>query len=1092
MEITGRLREPLALPESLREQLRRFRGRVWWVKTLEGVCAAALGVLTAYLTLFGLDRLVETPGWVRLGLAVGAVLACLAVPLSLHRWVWRARRPEQLARLLAKSRPRLGDHLLGVIELAESETEQARSRRLCEAAIEQVAEEARKHDLSEAVPRPRHRVLAGWLVVPVVVVLGLWVVVPAAAANAWARLVAPWREVPRYTFTALRPVPDRLIVPHGEGFAVEVELERDSAWRPEEAHARLGRQAVVPARLAEGGRYRWELPGQLEAGLLVVRVGDAERRIRIEPQLRPELTEIMAEVALPAYLERPGVERRDLRGGSIGVVGGSSMRLLATAGRELAEAWVDDQPVEPEGATITTPAVVVEEDRAIAIRWRDRLGLEGKEPLAVRVTRLEDEAPMVAVEGLPRQRVVLDREQLVFRIQAQDDFGVRQVGMEWQGIDDPTISSPARGERLLAAGGPTAERLEVGGTFQATALGIEPQPVQMRVYVEDYRPEGGRVYSPAFTFYVLSAEQHAIWLTEMLNKWHRQSLEVRDRELLLLDQNKQLRQLDPEELDRPETRRRIENQAAAERANGRRLSALVVSGEDLIQQAMRNPEFGVGHLERWAEMLQILKDIAANRMPTVADLLKEAAEAPPAERRAAGPVAGMVRAAGEQAGTGPGANQRPAQRPTPAVVDIESNQNTRPTGDDASRRPPASAGGSPRLGLPVTTTLGSGQAPSAAQPPALPVGEKLDEAIRNQEALLAEFEKVAEELNQIMARLEGSTLVKRLKAESRRQYKVAGRIADYVGEAFGRTAARLSREVEKALGDLAAQEAEASQALSTIMDDLEGYYERRRLVRFRDVLEEMRNEDVVGALRQLGDDLMRETGLSIAQAEYWSDTLDRWAEELFDPACAGQCPGSKSRSSLPPSIVLEVLQILEAEVDLREATRVAEQARPAQNEVVYGFEARQLAGRQDAIRGRVAAVAQRIAELPDGEQEFAYELNLLGQVHEVMREATDILDRPETGREAIAAETEAIELLLRSRRINPRGGGGGGPNPGGGGTGTTQDSALALIGRGINEREVREDRGVAQAVGDAGPTLPEEFRAGLDEYFNRLDRPESP
>ena len=26
-----------------------------------------------------------------------------------------------------------------------------------------------------------------------------------------------------------------------------------------------------------------------------------------------------------------------------------------------------------------------------------------------------------------------------------------------------------------------------------------------------------------------------------------------------------------------------------------------------------------------------------------------------------------------------------------------------------------------------------------------------------------------------------------------------------------------------------------------------------------------------------------------------------------------------------------------------------------------------------------------------------------------------------------------------------------------------------------------------QATGDQGPTLPEEFRAGLDEYFNRLE-----
>ena len=126
----------------------------------------------------------------------------------------------------------------------------------------------------------------------------------------------------------------------------------------------------------------------------------------------------------------------------------------------------------------------------------------------------------------------------------------------------------------------------------------------------------------------MNAEQHAIWVTEQLSKWHRQSLEVRDREMQLYETNKQLRALAAEELDRPETRRKIENQAAAERANGRRLSGLVVDGEDLIKQAMRNPEFNIASLEKWAEMLQILKDIAGNRMPSVADLLKEAAQAP--------------------------------------------------------------------------------------------------------------------------------------------------------------------------------------------------------------------------------------------------------------------------------------------------------------------------------------------------------------------------------------------------------------------------------------------------------------------------------
>jgi hypothetical protein len=79
-------------------------------------------------------------------------------------------------------------------------------------------------------------------------------------------------------------------------------------------------------------------------------------------------------------------------------------------------------------------------------------------------------------------------------------------------------------------------------------------------------------------------------------------------------------------------------------------------------------------------------------------------------------------------------------------------------------------------------------------------------------------------------------------------------------------------------------------------------------------------------------------------------------------------------------------------------------------------------------------------------------------------------------------------LLLQSKRINPKGGGGGGSDPGGGGEGTTVDSAIALLGSGTNEREVRTQQRVSQATGQTTSPLPEEFRSGLDEYFNRLER----
>jgi hypothetical protein len=176
-------------------------------------------------------------------------------------------------------------------------------------------------------------------------------------------------------------------------------------------------------------------------------------------------------------------------------------------------------------------------------------------------------------------------------------------------------------------------------------------------------------------------------------------------------------------------------------------------------------------------------------------------------------------------------------------------------------------------------------------------------------------------------------------------------------------------------------------------------------------------------------------------------------------------------------------------MNLREETRVAEQAKPAMKKEEHQTRGEQLAKTQTDLAERLDKVSERIRQLPDGETDFGKELQLLAHVFEVMGEASVILESPDTGAPAIAAETEVIELLLQSSRFNPKGGGGGGggASPGGGGRGTTTDSALALIGRGRNEREVREDQGTAQATGETGPKLPEEFRAGLDEYFNRIE-----
>jgi hypothetical protein len=1102
----------LRIPGALTEQLRDFRRRVWTIKLAEAIAVAAVSLLAAFLSVFVLDRLFDTPAWLRAAIGLAALVGCCVVPWFLHRWVWRFHRLEQLARLLSRKMPSVGDQLLGIIELAQNRWEQSRSLALCQAAIEQVSEDARKTDFRTATPGSRVR---GWAIGAISLALLAAIVsilIPPAAQNVWARLTRPWSDTPRFTFATIEGVPAELVVPHGEPFTFTAKLSPETRWQPESAKAQLAGQPASVATLADGS-YRFKFPPQIEPAKMRLRVGDLTQQIHVEPKLRPELISIVAKNRLPDYLGQPAIQEHDVRGGALSVVKGSRVSFVPTANRPLRAARSGDARYEPAGATFTTNELLVDDARQIALEWQDEVGLTCKEPFKIAVTALEDEAPQLSCEDLPRGRVVLDTEQLKFQVRARDDFGVQNVGMLWKGLASELVETPAKGKSLLAAGNHSQAALDVQGTFTASSLGIEPQAIELRIFATDYFPGRKPVYTAPYLLFVLNSEQHAIWVTEQLAKWHRQSLQVRDRELQLYETNKKLRDTPLAELDRPETRREIERQADAERANGRRLSNLTETGKELLRQAARNPEIGVGHLDKWAEMLQILADISANRMPSVANLLKDASAAPltaasakPASNR---PTAGQVRASrGAPGGENKEAQKPPASPPVPQVVDVESSQEPN---DPLAKSPPNSGKPStPTLRLPTTTLIGRGN--PNAKPPEQGAQETVEEAVVEQRDLLAEFEKVANELNTILANLEGSTLVKRLKAAARQQYAVAGRLTDQIEASFGTTVVkpavltpsnlkqlgrrgmrlqpvpqRENRNVPKPFQKLSQQVDEGTEKISYIMDDMAAYFERRRMVQFKLMLDDMRQQDVLGGLRQLSDDLPIEQGLSISQCEYWSDTLDRWAEDLVDPACSGACPGSRSKGSLPPSVVLEILQILEGEINLREETRVAEQAKTAVKAEKHSTEARRLGTTQETLDDRVVKVVERIRQLPEGDAEFAKEIALLTQVSVVMKDAAGLLASADTGPPAIAAETEAIELLLQSKRVNPNAGGGGGANPGGGGGGTTQDSALALLGAGLNPKEVREDKGTEQAVGETGPAWPEEYRAGLDQYFSRLE-----
>jgi hypothetical protein len=1044
-----------------------------------------------------------------------------------------------------------------------------------------VAESAGRCDLREAVPRPRHRLWAWLAAVPLALAVALPFVVPAAAANAWARFLAPWRLVERFTFTRVDRLSENLVIPHGEEAEVAVALRDDSQWRPGRARARIGGGVAVTAD-RDGDRYRIALPPQVTEAPLRLAVGDARQRVKLVPTFRPEITDISARVQLPDYLGRPEPLTKDVRGGVLAVVKGSTVVITAAANRELAAATIDGDRVVPTGAAVSTPSLVVDGQRDVTITWEDRLGLSGGKPLTVGLAARDDEPPTLTVDGLAGKAVLLETETVRFAVAARDDFGVKQVGIEWIGGEAEGESAAGRdgrpgGESLLAGGGHERETLDAVGTFSPSALGIAPQRVEVRAFAEDYLPGRGRVYAPPVVFLVMSSADHALWINDQIARWKQQTAEVRDREMELLARNEELRQLSADDLDAPANRKAIREQAAAEKNNGRRLGRLADSGAELVRQALRNPEFDAGTLEQLAQNVQALAEMAETRMPGVGELLQAAAEAAKGDNADDGkpgdgkpsdgkpsdgkpsdgkpsdgkpsdgkpsdgkpsdgkpsdgkPSDGKPAQSGEEppeivgkqrGGNAPSQGQSPEEKPTsppkPQVIDSESSNYQPGEQEKEQREKPADggAGGGGRLGLPRTTVGNVPHQPAGGRDAKQKRAQKklLAEAVEKQRQLIEDFQKIAGQLADVMARLEGTTFVKRLKAAARSELAVGEGLASVVSGGFGRPVqddSKLRRVDAVAKGN-----DEVGSKLSAVMDDLDAYAERRPQPAIRSVLDEMQELDVLGSLRQLTADMKREAGLSIAQTEFWSDTLDRWADELVPPPQDGGGGdgegGGEPPPDLPPEVVLEAMLILEAEANLREETRVAEQVRPSLDAEAFKARADGLAGQQQKLAERVGGIIETL-EMPDGplrfeeeiermkreilpgrgrQTKFAQDIRLFRQAQAVMAEAGGILTAPDTGRRAIAAETEVIELLLQSQfgggGSPGGGGGGGGGSPGGGGRGSTRDAAIAWLGRGVNSQARADAPEEEQAIGKSGSVLPEEFRDGLDAYFNAFER----
>ncbi len=638
----------VVIPESLRLQLADFRRHLWRVKIVEAAAAGMIGLLVSFLLVYGLDRVLPTPGWVRLLILVGGIsLFAGFAPYWLHRWVWKQRRETQLARLIAKRYPGLGDRLLGVIELQHQEgSEDSLSPRLREAAMEAVAVETGRRKLADAMPPQKHRkwTLAAMALAAAAAVT--FTLTPRAGINALERWLMPLSDTERYTFTKLDKPPVKIAVAFGEAFDVTLRLAKTSEQRPSSASGRYGMQPIRTADL-EKNSYRFTFPGQQDPGTVVFKIGDLRHELRVEPVMRPSTEQVRAVVMPPVYLGIP--ERTlDLNSGVVSAVEGSKVRIELAMTRPLSNGTFGptrgisveenatavssytplDGAMEISGSKARTPELLVGElPFEIPFAWTDQLGLTGEAGFRLRVDALKDAPPTCYLQGIDRQKVMLPEETFDFEVLAEDDFGVKASGIEWSGqFTRPSAERPAKGELKLGEGAAEERRMMQPAAFSPAAFNITPQKITLRAWTEDRFPDRGRIYSEPVTLYVLTRDEHAQMLK---NRFDSQITELEDlarREQNLLDETRRLEKLDGNELQKDENRKRLEDQQNEEAETKRRMDEMTERMEQLMKDAARNGDIDKETLQKMAESLKDMQELSKQDVPKVQEKLTDSQE----------------------------------------------------------------------------------------------------------------------------------------------------------------------------------------------------------------------------------------------------------------------------------------------------------------------------------------------------------------------------------------------------------------------------------------------------------------------------------
>jgi len=1107
------------LPEGLRRQFEKVQQRLWRVETTAAVCGSAASLLFSWLAVFLSDRLWETPVWLRVFILLCGLGGAVAAMLGWARhWVWQRRDMRALASLVQQRYRRLGDRLLGIVELANEQQHLPNfSPALYHAAIGQVAEEAQKFDFRQSVnARPAKNF--GWTTAG----LALWLLaaalaLPQASWNAFVRWIEPGANVQRYTLVVLDGFQQRLIVPHGEPFEISGTVRYRSFWKPVRVLAWFGREAKTQTAV-RSGQVRVQIAGQVEEGVLKVQVGDALAQVAIVPNHRPSLQQLAASIQLPDYLRYPD-QLQPVPGGTFRVLEGSRVSFVGTVSRALAAASMQSTGQDPaalhvQGASFSSQPAGAAEAGELVFNWRDQLGLTNASPWRLVLQRESDQPPLPDLPDLPRTTDLLVTEVMSLRAEAQDDFGVRDLGVAWEVVSDTGQAGSMTTEIKSEMTSAQQKKVEDVFLWSPTLYHIPvDSTVQLQGFAQDYFPKRERARTAPYVIRVLSQESHAEMLRQNLEALMAQIEDITRLQEKIVSDTRDVKESSTN-LPGAQASARLTQSQDEQLQNAQHLAELSRQGENTVREAMKNSLIPEDTIRQWGQTVQQWRELSSQKMQEAARAMESAAQ--DAKTRPAPP-------------SPPSQNQASQSPPSPNTASTQTNSQSPPSPSSPSQ---AQNSQSPPSQNPTSPQQNSQAPPSpntASQPPDAKAQEEdakrlereLAEAEKRAQEVLEALQKMEQKANQSLDQMQAFTLAERLRKVGNEEKGLGGQLTTNLADTIGLPPQDLPEKFQRLNTAFVKRQGGARDESAALQAEISRFFERTQKPNYGKVSQDMKEAHVSDELDRLGgliqSNVTVQTSVDLTN---WSGRFEKWADDL-QPKTDSQ--GGQGGQGQPPldlsKQLIALLRLREKESSLRDQTGVLEWSKDSTPD--YKEQAGSLAATQGNL-GQALALVHKATPVPALTPLFA-------QAASAMQEAQELLAKPQT--DAVTAGTEAksvdalsdlinlineqaqkaqqqqqqqqeqaggataeeMAFLTSMMRNGSRNGRPGMQPPGPGGTGrgnfaggTTDDAGRPVAGdaggRNAAGRIINRAAGVIQ-------NSPAEFRDALENYFHNVEKP---